>query len=299
MIRPIIFKSQQAISDGAFLSGHASFSRRISLTSALLTAIPPTGSENLVLTLLINEEPAVGGVFVVPPGASEYVATLTFNLRVPAGSIIRWQATYAGSAGTRAVQVSITMAGVYADPQPHPRLRLAYYDGSRLPLYEYDALNKVWGVLIEGFPYARLDVNEEAITFQINGGVVMQFTPDNLIVDSLQAVGSTLIKESPRLEFLVGDTRIASITASGVLVVSRVRQEVLAELTEDDAAFFRRFEIWIGSSLVAVLAANGLFLDPAVDVQQEAPPPPVQVGLTTEDGLGLLFEPDGQQWVAD
>jgi hypothetical protein len=241
------------------------------LASALLTCRPPS-SGTLILTL------EVGGLltdakFTVPAGnQAEVTQSQTLNVLVPAGTRVRWKASFPDAPEEAAAAASITVQTVADNGAlPRPVLSVGWVNGSeRLSLFSYDALSHAFFPLSGASARATI-VNQgpnNALTISIQNTVALQVSSSKLLINELQAAGGTATPESPRLEFQIDSLRIATLTKSGVLLVPQVADGPPVSLNPTDPDFYRRFEFYSDGRLTGVVTASGLTV---LEIEQPLP----------------------------
>lgn len=187
-----------------------------------------------------------------------------------------------------------------ADVRPAPEFTVAWVNGpERTVLYNYDPETLEFVPARAGVTNGKASI-EGGVNFKVrflNSGtpqLAMQATPQGIRVNRLIQNGNTATVNSPRLEFRIGETRVASLTREGELRVNHA--------LEPDNGFFGissgldRFGFAANGMLRGTLGlgANGMragwFLEPVETDEQP---------LMLVNGQLLLFSTDGNwYWVS-
>jgi hypothetical protein len=257
---PVLFELNGVLPNGKYLLGQPRFRSPVRLTQAVLTCRPPaTGT----LTLALEVGGLLSGVaFTVRASTDDEVRqTLGLSLSLPANTLLRWKASFddapENAASNVAISVGVQAQGILANPRP--ALGLVWVNRQeRSTLFAYDPVAHSFFETAAGISSGRASVTASGsnLIFAFNGAAALVITAGGIETPCLRE-GSLVTAESPRLEFMADGLRVATLTATGLLVRG-VNEALPSVLSQDDPAFWSRFELWAAGALRATISPDGL-----------------------------------------
>lgn len=279
MVRQLLFKSDGVVATGVLPGGYL-FPEAGVLSHAVLQIRPPTAgvitlaleidgalartAEGERLEFTIASVPRSGPGSATQPQAEVVVRKVEgiSGLVVPEGALVRWRVVaFSAPVEDGPLPVSVALAyraGTYAVAfvRAHELTVRWVNGGERLALFDYDPDTRTFSETLEseGLSAARATLTGGAdFTAVIEGVTVLQCAGGKLQCGALVALGGVATPEAPRLEFLVNDRRVATLTRGGVL---RVARAVEGEPVESAAGF----SFSGGGTVRAVLTEQALTL---------------------------------------
>jgi hypothetical protein len=263
-MRPVIYQSNGSIDTGGYLMGHHRWGSRVSVARVHISAVRPlTGSVPTVFTMEVAGV-LTGYTVTIYPQAN-LVTGLPFlvGATVAADSDIRWKCT----SGPAEIEDCLSDVTLIMEPALVGELSAAaasaamvvkwVYGEERLDLYRYDTGTFVFTEAVAGISSGRAVVaggSNFSVTFAA-GGLVMEADSSGLKLKKVCANGSCGNTSGPRLEFWIGQERVATLTATGELRV--VQASEVSSLTVDSD----RYVFEGGGVAKAVLGVGGVDLE--------------------------------------
>lgn len=254
---PILFELSGVLPDSQYLLGDYSFGYPVKLLQALLTCRPPS-SGSLTLTLEVGGVLTSTSFYVSASTQGEVTQALDLSVIVPANASVRWQAAFNGAPEDAASYASVTMNMVpYSGAISSPPMGVIWVNQTeRLNLFMYDPGSHGFTETVLGISQGRASIvnsgPDNTLTISIQGQSVLVVENGAVCAQQFQAIGGVATSESPRLEFMIGSQRVATLTGSGVLRVANIVEAVPSAVSPGQYAFYSQGE------LTAVLAATGL-----------------------------------------
>lgn len=259
----VLFEINGVLPDSKYLPGQHRFSYPVRVAKALLTCRPPVNG-TLMLTLILT--PPTGsdlaaGSFIVPVSMqAEITQEMSLNLTVPANTWMRWRAAFTDAPEQAAASASIAMQVVPSSGNAgyQPKLQVAWVNQSeRLTLFNYDPVTHRFTETTPGISADRASIvnagPDQSVMISIQGVAALRVANSTMYAQEFVAVGCGAV--GPRLEFLVGAQRVASLTQDGTLRVPDIREVLAGGEMPDDV---NRFEFYSAGALTATLDATGL-----------------------------------------
>lgn len=258
ILNPILFQTASPLVADKYMGGHYKWSHDVLLQSALLTCVPPRAG---YITFTLEVAGALTDVsFTVSSSTQvEVVEEITLLQAVAAGSVIRWKVTASTAIDDAAWQASITMHGVPKSfgsvTVQTPALTVVWVNGpERLVLFDYDPATHSFSETVSGISSGRASITRSGDTqleISLQSILALRCQSDTLYINGLEALGGVAATESPRLEFMVGQTRVATLTKTGVLRIVEIDEA-------DPAVDSHAFGFYSNGSLTANIGVTGL-----------------------------------------
>jgi hypothetical protein len=260
-MQPSLFVLNGVAPLGRYLLAVYAWSYDVTLTGATLTCRPPSAG-TLTVALEVNGV-LTGETFTVGAAvAAEVVQDLGLNRIAKAGQNVRWLVTSSGTPEGEAMTVSVSMtqapAGVVQASVPRSVLTVNWINGpERGKVFDYDSASHVF--MPTSLAWGRCEIAQgDVLSVKLLGTEALRVKTQAIACNEFFAIGSTVLSESPRLEFMVDNVRVAALGMSGVFRVSEIDEDAPAVLMPTDDGFYSRFELYSGGILTATLGVGGL-----------------------------------------
>ncbi len=232
-MNPLLFALNNLLEEGAYVPGEFIYPQNVALKSGVITAIPPA-LRDVVLTLEIGGRLTAITVRIPASNDPEFTLQFPVNITVPANSLIRWQATSAPAIATEegaATKLSITMEAEPGGTIATLPLAVVWVNGpQRADLYAFDPATLTFNDISNGLSATTATItnadNLNLFSIKFQGTEALRVEGGSLRVNSLNGMlGVTPpLSAGGFLEFSVGLTRVATLTADGALRVPSAAQ---------------------------------------------------------------------------
>jgi hypothetical protein len=235
---------------GTYLQGSPRWTAGADLLQARLTCVCGD-AEPTTLTLEADGDLTSVKVVIQPSVEGEEINTV-FNLayRAGPGVEIRWVVTDGPGDVTR-LALTLVAADVGVSIRPTEEMWVRWVNGPEvLRLYDYTPATHQFTEHTAGLAASRAAlVNTAEFGASIQGDDALRVTSGGVLqMNLLYCNGGTgALERVPRLEFMAGTRRLASLTKTGTLYVPDYTEESTVDGGSD------RFELYGGSALSAVL----------------------------------------------
>lgn len=251
------FRHPGPLTNGTYLQGSPRWTQATDLLQARLTCNCGV-AEPTTLTLMANGVATSLTVVIRPVVVAESINTI-FPLLYRAAALaeLRWVVTD-GPGDVTHLALTLVAAEVGVSIAPATDLWVQWVDGpEKLRLYDYESATHAFTEHVAGLAASRA-LLENATEFNavIQAEDVMRMTSGGVLqMNLLYCYGGTgALEQVPRLEFMAGTRRLATLTQTGTLYVPDFTEEASVTGGSD------RFELYGGSALAAVLGGNGVNL---------------------------------------
>lgn len=266
-----LFKHDAPLVPGEKLIGHLQWAAPIQIEMARFVCLAPY-VERTVIELTVNGELTGKQIVIDPVMAGQRISLVVPMQHIaPVNAEVRFQCV-SGPAhpanAIRLVGLTITFGIASTEVSPASQLTVRWVKGKEeLPLFNYVPATHSFTETSSGISAGRASiVNVTNLIVQIESVTAMQFANNALQVNQALVIGGTGTMEGPRLEFLHGVRRLATLTKAGVLRLVDLIEEPNPQGGSD------RFEFFGGGNLIAALAPAGAGQPPALRVQQLSEP---------------------------
>jgi hypothetical protein len=249
VIRTFPFRHPGPLAAGVYLQGSPAWSRGADLFEARLTCVCGAAAMT-TLTLYADGVATSIKVFIQPAVSGEVIdRVVPLAYRAEPGVELRWRVT-AGPGDVTRLALTLVAADVGVSIRPAADLWVRWVNGQEtLRLYEYDPATHAFTESAPGLAAARALVANDDLAVSIQGQDVMRATPTAVLqINLLHCNGGTgPLERIPRIEFMSGARRLATLTKTGTLYVPDYDESGAVSGGSD------RFEFYGGGSLSAVL----------------------------------------------
>lgn len=262
----MIFENGGQWVDGEYLLGAYQWPYDVTLGDAILDCQPPSVGAFSVQMELAGVPQAEA--FSVPASAARIKLTQTFNLTVPANTMVRWRISadpgIEGNASAGAITLAVTPAGISQTAAPANLYQVIHRSGpaAGLVVFNYDPATAVFTPTAEAaglvsITGARLNGASAAINLAVDGGVtrVLAAAAGRIQANSFFEMGGVATSEAPRLEFMINGARIATLSKLGCLRTATITENAdILDLTDPAEGF----AFYSAGQLTALLTPSGL-----------------------------------------
>jgi hypothetical protein len=270
-MNPVLFEMEGGLTDNKYLLGEYSFTKPVQINKALLTCRPPSrGTLGLVLEVDGAETPVV--FIVLASVQAEVTQSRDLSLVVPANATLRWKAYFDGAPENAASKASITLSPIEFRVGAQPALTVTWVNGlERLTLFNYSPATHAFAEAAPGLSAGRASITntgpDNSLTIAIQGTTALVVANAKVYAQQFQTGVAT--QESPRLEFVIGGRRVATLTKSGVLRVLDIT-EVAAIEALSVSLLSSQFAFFSNGAATAVLSPAGVT---ALNIAEPLPAP--------------------------
>jgi hypothetical protein len=271
-MNPVLFEMEGVLTDSQYLLGEYSFTKPVQINKALLTCRPPSrGTLGLVLEVDGVETPVV--FIVLASAQAEVTQSRDLSLVVPANATLRWKAHFDGAPENAASKASITLSPIEFRVGAQPALTVTWVNGlERLTLFNYAPATHGFTEAAPGLSAGRASITntgpDNSLTIAIQDTTALVVADGKVIAGELRVDG-VATQESPRLEFVIGGRRVATLTKSGVLRVLDIT-EVAAIEALSVSLLSSQFAFFSNGAATAVLSPAGVT---ALNIAEPLPAP--------------------------
>ncbi len=247
-----------------YLMGSPRWSRPMSLVNARVICKAGSSTARTVLQMEVDGTLVDKRIPILPLAAGEEINFVcALNYLLPAGAELRFKCVQAPDGGdeaaVRELGLNLTAAPASADETPASDLYVRWVSGEEnLRLFEYSADTRQFTESAPGLAAGRASIANgvgvgEAAAVIIDGATALTVDLSGVLqVHEFVATGGTAAL-SPRLEFWRDQTRLASLTKAGQLVVVDLVETEVALLGGND-----RFELFGNGTRAAIVGPVSL-----------------------------------------
>ena len=254
-MRPVLYQINGPLTDGRYLPGEYKWPVAVVLTRAELDCW--AGARG-TLTLTLE----VGGVltgesFQVGPENSRWQTALQLLAYVPANTLVRWKASFTGSAEDAPTQMAVVAYPFLPADIINPALRLNWVNGwERWPLFNYDPATGLY-TQAPGAIQSRVTLTQGATFSVVIDGVESLRVAGGIFYANDFDVRGVASADRPQVQFVMGGTVLAMLTGTAFYLPD-LTEGAPAALVAEDPNYFRRFSFLNNGNLEATLDGDGL-----------------------------------------
>jgi len=258
MINTFLFESDSPLLPGDYLLGSPTWPTPMGLINVRLTCKAGASVTRTVLQLEVDGELIDKQIHIFPPAPGARMnLVFPINFAIAAESELRVVCVSGpGADGDAVREVGLNLSAQEASSATPiiGDMFVRWIDGrEQLRIFEYDSGTHLFTETVSGISAGRASIgNATTFVATIQSTVAARSNSSQQFkVNQVVCNGGLAIAESPRLEFYIGNSRVATLTKSGVLLVVDVEER--ASITAGDQCF----EFYGNGILSAILGRSG------------------------------------------